>query len=110
MRIPSLKSFLIFAAGFVSCVAGIVVFIFSLYHFWIKPMQARAYKYMNSTPPRFFSSSSGGIQLYRRGQGCGAIGFQSVSRTRGRPECLGNLVPARGIVQFWQAGGALFRR
>jgi thiol-disulfide isomerase/thioredoxin len=55
MRIPSLKSFLIFAAGFVSCVAGIVVFIFSAYHFWIKPMQAKGLKYMNSTPPRFFS-------------------------------------------------------
>lgn len=52
---PSLKSFLIFVAGFVSCVAGLVVFLFSAYHIWLKPMQAKALKYMNSTPPRFFA-------------------------------------------------------
>jgi len=55
MRIPSLKSFLIFAAGFVSCVVGIVIFIFSAYQLWIKPMQTKMLKRMNSTPPRFFA-------------------------------------------------------
>jgi thiol-disulfide isomerase/thioredoxin len=77
MRIPSLKSFLIFAAGFVSCVACIVIFIFSLYHFWVKPMQARAYKYMNSTPPRFFSPHPAEFNFTAVGKGVEPLDFKA---------------------------------
>jgi len=66
MRIPSLKSFLIFAAGFVSCVVCIIVFLFSAYHFWLKPMQAKMINRMNSTPAAAFQPSSGGIQTLPR--------------------------------------------
>ena len=76
MRIPSLKSFLIFAAGFVSCVVCIVVFIFSAYHFWIKPLQARALKYMNSTPPRFFTPHPAEFNFTAVGTGMEQLDFK----------------------------------
>ena len=77
MHIPSLKSFLIFAAGFVTCVACIVVFIFSAYHFWLKPMQARALKYMNSTPPRFFAPHPAEFNFTAVGKGVEPLDFKS---------------------------------
>jgi thiol-disulfide isomerase/thioredoxin len=77
MRIPSLKSFLIFAAGFVSCVAGIIVFLFAAYYFLAKPMQARALKYMNSTPPRFFSPHPAEFNFTAVGKGVEPLDFKT---------------------------------
>jgi thiol-disulfide isomerase/thioredoxin len=77
MRIPSLKSFLIFAAGFVSCVACIVAFIFFAYHFWAKPMQAMALKRMNSTPPRFFTPHPAEFNFTAVGKGVDPLDFKA---------------------------------
>ena len=77
MRIPSLKSFLIFAAGFVSCVAGIVAFLFFAYHFWAKPMQAGMIKRMNSTPPSFFAPHPAEFNFTAVGKGVEPLDFKS---------------------------------
>jgi thiol-disulfide isomerase/thioredoxin len=77
MRIPSLKSFLIFAAGFVSCVAGIVIFTFSAYHLWIKPMQTKMLKRMNSTPPRFFAPHPAEFNFTAVGKGVDPLDFKA---------------------------------
>jgi thiol-disulfide isomerase/thioredoxin len=77
MRIPSLKSFLIFAAGFVSCVVCIVVFIFSAYYLWIKPMQAKMLKRMNSTPPRFFTPHPAEFNFTAVGRGVDPLDFKA---------------------------------
>jgi peroxiredoxin len=77
MRIPSLKSFLIFAAGFVSCVVCIVLFIFSAYQLWIKPMQARMIKRMNSTPPQFFASHPAEFNFTAVGKGVEPLDFKT---------------------------------
>jgi len=77
MRIPSLKSFLIFAAGFVSCVVCIIVFLFSAYHFWLKPMQAKMINRMNSTPPRLFSPHPAEFNFTAVGKGVDPLDFKA---------------------------------
>lgn len=77
MRIPSLKSFLIFVAGFVSCLVCLVVFIFSAYHLWIKPMQTKMIKRMNSTPPRFFAPHPAEFNFTAVGKGVEPLDFKA---------------------------------
>jgi thiol-disulfide isomerase/thioredoxin len=52
MRFPSLKAWLIFVAGFASCLAGLIALIFAAYLFWLKPMQSQALSQLSA--PDFF--------------------------------------------------------
>jgi thiol-disulfide isomerase/thioredoxin len=63
MRIPSLKSWLIFAAGFVSCVICLIALIFSSYYFWLKPMQTKMLKGTRLSPPEFFTPHPANFDL-----------------------------------------------
>jgi thiol-disulfide isomerase/thioredoxin len=61
MRFPSFKSWLIFAAGFASCVVCLIAFIFSAYFFWLKPMQRGIGA--NLSEPDFFSPKPASFDL-----------------------------------------------
>jgi thiol-disulfide isomerase/thioredoxin len=60
MRIPALKAFPIFVAGFVSCLLCVAFLVVLLYFFWIKPSQEKFQNSQNSIrlrvePPPFFA-------------------------------------------------------
>jgi thiol-disulfide isomerase/thioredoxin len=51
-RIPPIKSWLIFAAGFASCIGSLAVLGLLLYTYMLKPMQEEMMKSGNMAPPR----------------------------------------------------------
>ena len=76
MRIPSLKAFLIFAAGFVSCLACIVALIFSAYYFWLKPMETKMLKNISLSPPAFFTPHPAGFDFTAVGTSAKQLDFK----------------------------------
>jgi thiol-disulfide isomerase/thioredoxin len=58
-------------------VAGIVIFTFSAYHLWIKPMQTKMLKRMNSTPPRFFAPHPAEFNFTAVGKGVDPLDFKA---------------------------------
>jgi len=53
MRIPPLKSLLIFSAGFVCCFVSVIALLCSAYYFWAKPMLEKKVKQIQLAPPDF---------------------------------------------------------
>jgi len=110
MRIPSLKSFLIFAAGFVKLRGRYR----HLYIFCLPSLdQAHASqdaKSMNSTPPRFFAPHPAEFNFTAVGKGVEQLDFKAY---RGRVVVL-NVWAAwcqpGELSSFARLGGALFRR
>lgn len=64
MRIPSLKSWLIFGVGFASCIVCIIALNYSTYYFWRKHMQEKLLKQVfQLSPPEFFTSHPADFSL-----------------------------------------------
>ena len=76
MRIPSLKSWLIFGAGFASCIVCLVPLMFGAYHILLKPLLQMA-----SSPPEFFTPQPAAFDIAAVGSGSTPLHFQDL---RGR--------------------------
>ncbi|MGA2802654.1 MAG: TlpA disulfide reductase family protein [Verrucomicrobiota bacterium] len=76
MRIPSLKSWLIFAAGFASCFTCIVALIFSAYYFWLKPMETKMLKQVHLSPPEFSTPQPAGFEFTAVGKNGTSLNFK----------------------------------
>src|SRR5262245_33717241 len=61
MRFPSYKSWLVFAAGFATCLVCLIAFLLSAYFFWLKPMQRELGAHLPA--PEFFSPKPASFDL-----------------------------------------------
>jgi thiol-disulfide isomerase/thioredoxin len=75
MRIPSLKSWLIFGAGFASCIVCLVPLMFGAYHILLKPLL------QETSPPEFFTPQAAAFDIAAVGSNSTTLHFQDL---RGR--------------------------
>ena len=113
MRIPSPKSWLIFGAGFVTCIVCIIALIFGAYYFWLKPTEAKMLKGLAFPPPEFFTPQPANFDITAVGRDNKPLNLQSY---RGRvvvlnvwatwcPPCIAELPRLGTLAAHYSADG-----